>query len=70
MKKLDPAHPHLVGMLGYCTAGEHVAMVTEFMPHGNLRDFLVKHRKLTEVGIMCGPPVIMLINGSVGSVRS
>ena len=65
MKELDPAHPHLVKMLGCCTAGEHVAMVMEFMPHGNLRDFLVKHRKFTEVGTG-DPPVIMLLIGSVG----
>ena len=43
MKSLD-YHPHLVRMLGCCTAGDHLALVMEYMSRGNLLDYLVRQR--------------------------
>ena len=37
-------HPNVVRMLGCCTKGQDIALVMEYFPHGNLKDYLVNHR--------------------------
>ncbi|XP_023932380.1 uncharacterized protein LOC106177638 [Lingula anatina] len=39
MKKIGN-HPNIVSMIGTCTLREPVALVMEYMPHGNLQHFL------------------------------
>ncbi|XP_064621655.1 uncharacterized protein LOC135484269 isoform X2 [Lineus longissimus] len=43
MKKLG-VHPHIVALIGACTIAEPLALVLEYMPHGNLQNFLKKCR--------------------------
>ncbi|XP_074662667.1 uncharacterized protein LOC141915150 isoform X2 [Tubulanus polymorphus] len=55
MKKLGP-HPHIVSLIGACTLRDPVTLVLEYMPHGNLQNFLKKCRlqgtiSLTDDGI-------------------
>ena len=50
MKDLDN-HPHLVRLLGCCTKGDHLALIMQYMPNGNLKDYLVKSRE-TKVQII------------------
>ncbi|ESO93545.1 hypothetical protein LOTGIDRAFT_119146 [Lottia gigantea] len=37
-------HPNIVSMIGACTISEPVALIMEFIPHGNLQTFLKKCR--------------------------
>lgn len=39
MKLLEP-HPNIIRLLGVCTHDGPIAIINEFAPHGNLRDFL------------------------------
>lgn len=41
-------HRHVVSMLACCTRTQHLALVMEFIPFGNLQGFLKKHRKDSE----------------------
>ncbi|KAK3585208.1 hypothetical protein CHS0354_027499 [Potamilus streckersoni] len=52
MKKLG-SHPNIVGMIGACTHMEPIALVMEYVPYGNLQNFLKKCRlegELTKSG--------------------
>ena len=44
MKELG-AHRHLVTMLACCSKGSDLALVMEYVPGGNLHDFLRSHRQ-------------------------
>ena len=44
MKDLG-AHRHLVTMLACCSKGSDLALVMEYVPGGNLHDFLRNHRQ-------------------------
>ena len=39
MKHLG-VHPHIVKIIGYCAHSLTPSLVLEYMPHGNLRDYL------------------------------
>ena len=52
MKELG-FHRHIVTMVACCTTGRQLALVMEFIPGGNLYDFLKKHR-------VCTPHFIVL----------
>ena len=39
MKKIGK-HPNIVSMIGACTLREPLALVMEYMPYGNLQNFL------------------------------
>jgi len=37
-------HINIINLLGVCTQNGPLFVIVEFAPHGNLRDFLRKHR--------------------------
>ena len=39
MKKIG-SHPNIVSMTGACTLSEPIALVMEYVPYGNLQNFL------------------------------
>lgn len=39
MKKIG-SHPNIVSMSGACTLSEPIALVMEYVPYGNLQNFL------------------------------
>ncbi|XP_078612818.1 uncharacterized protein LOC144882711 [Branchiostoma floridae x Branchiostoma japonicum] len=41
-------HPNLLGLVGCCTTSHPAYMVTEYMPYGDLKEFLLKCRKADE----------------------
>ncbi|XP_066267163.1 uncharacterized protein [Branchiostoma lanceolatum] len=41
-------HPNLLGLVGCCTTSHPPYMVTEYMPYGDLKEFLLKCRKTDE----------------------
>ena len=47
-------HPNLISLLGVCTREPPFYIVTEFMKHGNLLDYLrrIENKKLTGVTLM------------------
>ena len=46
MMKTIGSHVNLINFLGCCTQSGPVWVIVEYAPHGNLRDFLRKHRHL------------------------
>ena len=46
-------HPHVVGFVGAVISDEHLALVTEFCPHGSLFDLLYKeNHQFSEVELL------------------
>ncbi|XP_067682069.1 uncharacterized protein [Haliotis asinina] len=43
MKRVG-SHPNIVAMIGACTLNEPIALIMEFIPHGNLQNFMKKCR--------------------------
>lgn len=39
MKRLG-SHPNIVSMIGACTLTEPIALIMEYVPYGNLQNFL------------------------------
>ncbi|CAB3373126.1 Hypothetical predicted protein [Cloeon dipterum] len=44
MMKMIGSHINIINLLGCCTQDGPLYVIVEFAPHGNLRDFLRKHR--------------------------
>ena len=44
MMKDIGCHRNVVSMVACCTSREHLALVMEYVPYGNLQSFLKKHR--------------------------
>lgn len=44
MMKMIGSHINIINLLGCCTQDGPLFVIVEFAPHGNLRDFLRKHR--------------------------
>jgi len=42
-------HPNLIQLLGVCTLSSPLFIIVEFMPHGNLLDFLRKEENQREI---------------------
>ena len=46
MKRISGGfNPHIVNMVGCVTLQEPLCLITEFVPHGDLLDYLRKQRK-------------------------
>ncbi len=46
MKKIsDGFNPHVVNMVGCVTLQEPLCLITEFVPHGDLLDYIRNQRK-------------------------
>lgn len=41
MKRLD--HPNVIKLLGVCLQDQPLRLITEFMEHGDLKDYLRRH---------------------------
>lgn len=50
-------HINIINLLGCCSQDGPLYVIVEYAPHGNLKDFLKKHRPISEfeVGIHHGP---------------
>ncbi|KAL4232110.1 Fibroblast growth factor receptor 4 [Mactra antiquata] len=48
MMKIVRGHKNIISLLGCCTQNGPLYVITEFAPHGNLRDFLRSRRPSTE----------------------
>lgn len=57
MKRLG-SHPNIVSMVGACTLVEPICLVMEYVPYGNLQNFLKKCRLEGELTIQAGRPEI------------
>ncbi|KAK1437436.1 hypothetical protein QVD17_03227 [Tagetes erecta] len=55
-------HPNLVELIGYCLEGEHLFLVYEFMPNGNLKDLLCS-------GAIAQLPLVVKVKIVVGVAR-
>lgn len=55
--KMIGKHINIINLLGCCSQDGPLYVIVEYAPHGNLKDFLKKHRPLSEfeVGIHHGP---------------
>ncbi|XP_038066705.1 inactive tyrosine-protein kinase transmembrane receptor ROR1-like, partial [Patiria miniata] len=47
-------HPNIISLLGVCTTEQPLCMLFEFMPHGDLHEFLVRHSPNSDVGFGSG----------------
>ncbi|XP_033636995.1 inactive tyrosine-protein kinase transmembrane receptor ROR1-like [Asterias rubens] len=47
-------HPNIISLLGVCTKEQPMCMLFEFMPHGDLHEFLVRHSPNSDVGFGSG----------------
>lgn len=54
-------HNNIINLLGCCSQDGPLYVIVEYAPHGNLKDFLKKHRPISEfeVGIHHGPTAAM-----------
>ncbi|KAJ8308507.1 hypothetical protein KUTeg_013381 [Tegillarca granosa] len=55
MKRIG-SHPNIVSMIGACTLSEPIALVMEYIPYGNLQNFLKKCRLEGELQKRTGCP--------------
>ena len=53
MKKIsDGFNPHIVNMVGCVTLQEPLCLITEFVPHGDLLDYLRNQRKKVCINLL------------------
>ncbi|QRV96679.1 Tyrosine kinase family catalytic domain protein [Ceratobasidium sp. AG-Ba] len=45
-------HSNILGLLGICVLGGEIAMVSEWMPNNNVRDYVTKHPHISRVKLM------------------
>lgn len=60
--KMIGKHINIINLLGCCSQDGPLYVIVEYAPHGNLKDFLKKHRPLSEfeVGIHHGPTATVM----------
>ncbi|NP_001191646.1 neurite outgrowth regulated kinase precursor [Aplysia californica] len=71
MKRIG-SHPNIVCLIGACTMSEPIALVMEYVPYGNLQNFLKKCRMDGDVRKRCDGPseityTVIQDNGSMES---
>ncbi|XP_069117918.1 uncharacterized protein [Argopecten irradians] len=71
MKRIG-SHPNIVSMIGACTLTEPIALVMEYVPYGNLQNFLKKCRLEGDLQKRVGRPseVVYSIMGMNGGIES
>ncbi|XP_060085789.1 uncharacterized protein LOC132565175 [Ylistrum balloti] len=71
MKRIG-SHPNIVSMIGACTLTEPIALVMEYVPYGNLQNFLKKCRLEGDLQKRAGRPseVVYSIMGVNGGIES
>jgi len=51
------SHPNIVPFLGVSEAPAPLSMVSEWMPNGNVRDFIGKNPDTSRLQLVCQPEV-------------